>query len=628
MGTQIASDNLRPLLRLRSETPKDDQQLVHVTRIALRNTAAATEFGNATAFNEADSRALADVALGITNATAAKFLLNFLEKYETNQEQTREFLRHAARFTPADSMDRLAAVAQQRLRGGVDLQLQLLRAIRQASPEKSARSESLKAWAGTLVEKVLNESAAFQWSHQPLQSGDKRIPWILQNRTTADDGNSVQLISSLPNGGEALTGVLQSRSFAAPAKFTFLLAGHDGPPTDPLHKKNKVELRDAEKGSLLIEAPAPRSDTAKLITWDLSQHAGKNVYLQLIDGHTGSGYAWIAAGQFSAKDLQLPSTSPRELAEQLQAAAQLAREFSIPGVAEKFLAIALKPKLDPASRVAAAEVAAASPWSAEAVAELLNKPSESLEFREQLTIALANNPDLSSKIVKLLPQFSSRVQTAIALALSSTPKGADELLKRMEAGEIPPRLLANSKLKDQIVSSRVEGAQDRIQKLGGSSDLAATQERDALIAKKKAQFLATNGSPEKGREAFNRNCANCHRIGETGALVGPQLDGLGNRGLDRILEDILDPNRNVDAAFRYQTIRTKSDDVFTGLFRREEGDSLVFSDATGKEFTVNRREVEEQRQSENSLMPDGFAEVLPEQDLHDLLAFLLQQAAR
>ena len=48
---------------------------------------------------------------------------------------------------------------------------------------------------------------------------------------------------------------------------------------------------------------------------------------------------------------------------------------------------------------------------------------------------------------------------------------------------------------------------------------------------------------------FLKNCTTCHQMGGQGALIGPQLDGIGNRGLERLVEDILDPSRNVDPAF-------------------------------------------------------------------------------
>ena len=112
-----------------------------------------------------------------------------------------------------------------------------------------------------------------------------------------------------------------------------------------------------------------------------------------------------------------------------------------------------------------------------------------------------------------------------------------------------------------------------------------------------------------------------------GGLIAPQLDGIGNRGLERIVEDVVDPNRNVDVAFRYSTIATVSEDTLTGLYRREEGELLVFADAAGNEFSVSKSDVAERTESDRSLMPEMFDQLLPEGDMNDLLAYLLSTAS-
>jgi len=100
-------------------------------------------------------------------------------------------------------------------------------------------------------------------------------------------------------------------------------------------------------------------------------------------------------------------------------------------------------------------------------------------------------------------------------------------------------------------------------------------------------------------------------------------DGIGNRGLARIAEDLLDPNRNVDAQFRASTIALADGRVLSGLFRRKEGRVLVFADEKGKEFTIAEGDIEEQRQSLNSLMPTNVTEELKPTELRDLLAYLM-----
>src|SRR5690606_33836798 len=105
----------------------------------------------------------------------------------------------------------------------------------------------------------------------------------------------------------------------------------------------------------------------------------------------------------------------------------------------------------------------------------------------------------------------------------------------------------------------------------------------------------------------------------------PQLDGIGLRGPDRLLEDILDPSRNVDQQFRSTVLTLKNGQVFSGLFLREEGNVLILADQEGKEKRFDKNDVDERVISPLSPMPANWAEQIPEQELYHLLAFLLEQ---
>ncbi len=119
-------------------------------------------------------------------------------------------------------------------------------------------------------------------------------------------------------------------------------------------------------------------------------------------------------------------------------------------------------------------------------------------------------------------------------------------------------------------------------------------------------------------------CAACHKKGDLGTLVGPQLDGISSRGAARLIEDILDPNRNVDVAFRYTTVTLKDGRVFQGLKRREEGQAIVFADLTGRETTFAKSSIAKQDPTELSLMPAALGAAIPEDDFANLVAFLIQ----
>ncbi|MCA9064975.1 MAG: hypothetical protein KDA96_18015, partial [Planctomycetaceae bacterium] len=110
-----------------------------------------------------------------------------------------------------------------------------------------------------------------------------------------------------------------------------------------------------------------------------------------------------------------------------------------------------------------------------------------------------------------------------------------------------------------------------------------------------------------------------------GKKVGPNLDGIGNRGLDRITEDVLAPNRNVDVAFRSSTILTRAGIALSGLAREVEPGQLSLINTKGEETILNIADIDERVDSVMSPMPANLGETLNEQQLRDLFSYLLSQ---
>lgn len=108
-------------------------------------------------------------------------------------------------------------------------------------------------------------------------------------------------------------------------------------------------------------------------------------------------------------------------------------------------------------------------------------------------------------------------------------------------------------------------------------------------------------------------------------MIGPQLTGIGNWGPNALAEKILDPNRNVSESFRNYIVKTRDGKTLTGLFRREEGETIIFADVTGAEFAVAKSNIASQEASEFTLMPGNFGEVLSQEEFDSLLSYLLTQ---
>lgn len=148
-------------------------------------------------------------------------------------------------------------------------------------------------------------------------------------------------------------------------------------------------------------------------------------------------------------------------------------------------------------------------------------------------------------------------------------------------------------------------------------------EADQLIAARVESFQKRKPDKNRGEDIYANHCASCHAIAGKGALIGPQLDGIGNRGPARLIEDILDPSRNVDAHFRLHLITKKDGSVFGGLERGSLGEVLVCVDAAGQEHRIAKADITSNEETGLSLMPPTFAAAISEEDFNALLAWLL-----
>jgi putative heme-binding domain-containing protein len=263
------------------------------------------------------------------------------------------------------------------------------------------------------------------------------------------------------------------------------------------------------------------------------------------------------------------------------------------------------------------------------LAEVLLSEKESVAVREQVAMALAgtNHAEAHTALVKAMESAPARLQTVIALGLAGSPQGGEKLLDAVGAGKASPRLLQDRAIELKLRQAKIANLDGKLTKLTMGLPAASAQIQ-TLLAQKRDGFLSSRADSEAGLKVFEKHCANCHQIGGKGAKVGPQLDGIGIRGIDRLLEDVLDPNRNVDQAFRSTTLTLKNGQFVSGLVLREEGEVIVLADNQGKEQRVPKGSVDERIVSQLSPMPSNFAEQIPEAELYHLLAYLLEQRAK
>jgi putative heme-binding domain-containing protein len=258
--------------------------------------------------------------------------------------------------------------------------------------------------------------------------------------------------------------------------------------------------------------------------------------------------------------------------------------------------------------------------------EVLQSQSAPIELKRTVSEMLGRlkSPAGTELLSSLLRTAPGNYAVLLARGLSWSDHGGETLLRLIEEGKAAPDLLNDGVVAAEInvrVFDRKEERLATIRKTIPSPDEALKE----LIDQRRTSFESAVTDIEKGQTVFQKNCANCHQIGGQGAKIGPQLDGIGIRGFDRLLEDTLDPNRNVDQAFRRTNVVMADGSVLSGIIQRQEGAVLVLADSNGKELRIPESEIDERQESTLSPMPNDVAKLLPPADFFNLMAYLMSQ---
>jgi putative heme-binding domain-containing protein len=138
--------------------------------------------------------------------------------------------------------------------------------------------------------------------------------------------------------------------------------------------------------------------------------------------------------------------------------------------------------------------------------------------------------------------------------------------------------------------------------------------------------LALNGDRSRGEKLFWSQpvrCGTCHRIGDRGTPVGPDLSAIGKlRTREDLLDSLREPSRRIEPKYATYVAATADGVSLTGLLLRRDEKWVVLRDGQNKEIILAAKDVEELRPSRASLMPDGQLADLTAQEAADLIEYL------
>lgn len=282
---------------------------------------------------------------------------------------------------------------------------------------------------------------------------------------------------------------------------------------------------------------------------------------------------------------------------------------------------AVNVRLSLASRLASVNLLKTAPFDRiRPVFEKLSDPRQPIELQSAVMDALAASDDaaVAAAVLKSWAGYSPRVQARAMELLLGRSDRLQALLDAIEKGFVKSnaltsfqqtRLLEHS---DKAISSRAR-------------TLMAKKSSTAEIEKLYARFepaLKRGGDAARGQSLFAKHCQACHRVGNRGFAVGPDLSTTRNRPDETILADILEPSSKITAGFQSYVIETDDGEIIAGALASESATSITLMTAKAKTHTLLRNRIDSMRLSSQSLMPSNMSELLKPQDAPDIIAYL------
>ncbi len=217
---------------------------------------------------------------------------------------------------------------------------------------------------------------------------------------------------------------------------------------------------------------------------------------------------------------------------------------------------------------------------------------------------------------KLGPKMAGSILTLLLARADTT----EELLQAIADGKLQFTELQLDQ-KQALLNHPTPEIAARAKELMDSKGAAVVSNRQELV-NDWMPVTTRDGDLQNGIAMYKKHCALCHKHGDMGISIGPNLTGMAVHPKEEILVNILDPSRSVENNFRTYQILTVDGAVLTGMLAGESANSLRLINTQGKEEQVLREDIDEIQSGAKSLMPEGFESLISKQEMADLLAFL------
>ncbi|MGB7157708.1 MAG: c-type cytochrome, partial [Tepidisphaeraceae bacterium] len=243
--------------------------------------------------------------------------------------------------------------------------------------------------------------------------------------------------------------------------------------------------------------------------------------------------------------------------------------------------------------------------------------SQQLQLAALSALDRLSGADVANELVKRWTTFRPRVRSEALDVLLKRPERATALLNAIKSDQVPRADLSAS----QVTFLRTHadaGVKDLATSLLASP---TTQPRETVVESFRPA-LSLTGDTTRGHAIYQKLCISCHKLGNEGFELGPDLTTVRNAGREKLLMNIIDPSREVQPNFISYQIDTTDGESVLGLLVSDTPAGITLRQAYGKETTIQRPRIKKMSSEGRSMMPEGLEVGMTPQDMADLLTFI------
>ena len=208
-------------------------------------------------------------------------------------------------------------------------------------------------------------------------------------------------------------------------------------------------------------------------------------------------------------------------------------------------------------------------------------------------------------------------------ALAGNRQGTMWLLEAREKKELPETLVADAGR--LLRNSPFQGERNKAMLL-----FPAPGKLDPKKFPAPAVLAKRTGDAKRGEAILaaslksEAQCLRCHTVRGVGGNIGPDQSMIGKKASrENLFESILLPSKAIADQYVQWKVDTTDGKSITGLLMSETKDDLTIRDANGKDYVIPTKDIDNKTKSLVSIMPDNLAAALTEDELVDLVEYML-----